>query len=237
MNDDRSRINVKSIITVAIAVVLFAIGCILIFGSDLLNNKKPETNNSDVDSGNLPDLESVRTTEYFYSIDEDDPFRYLPDFKNFSCVIDVFDYYIHTSSVRYKVSSYENKFRIENNDILKICDGEKLYIETPTYCITTDSEHFDLCEEAGIILFSELKSKIEENESEITISDDKKKIEVFIYDKENDVTEEYSVSTQNGAVISCDISNGSRLIKSYVLSDISVLNDRTVDEHIFDIDD
>lgn len=127
-----------------------------------------------------------------------------------------------------------DRFRIETAYKTVIFDGEKLYINEPTYTMTM-SGVFDIYSEIGITPLSYVKENATADNVMFKDSDNKKKITVIIHSDSTPTHTEYEISVENGLVLAERSYYLGEVYRSLVTDKIEIMEHIPPDDELFEI--
>lgn len=238
--DKKTLFSKKKIIITAALILLFLVFAGLFAGKIIGYFRSPSISDHDQLNGDgLPYLTgSPEYTVEFYESVSDDPFRYLSESENFSALITVKDSFNTTYTSVYSVTAYSGKFRIENNSVTVIYDGEVLYKKTPAYFIRENRDDYSLFTELGIPTLDYLGEHMRLTEDEtVKLEDDGIYLTVSFFDEDGEMTRQSVISKENGIAVYSKTLFGGAVRREIAINNIKVLTKGDINTDLFNLPD
>ncbi len=179
----------------------------------------------------LPDDSDV-TYQYLEDLSET-PLSYVVESDSYIREVILYQLYQdQTSSTTYTVTKYGEKYRIDADHALRICDGEQLYIRNGIHLLITDVSPY--YEEIGVASLADIRSMAENTEKydvKCAISDNQKIINVRITDESASLISDYEIALESG-IVRAERHYYAGLLYKVVMTESLVLTEE-MDESLF----
>lgn len=229
-------VDKKSVALLISGIILLIIGLFIISREIYKLNKDGNSISEIKTTENFQIINSSHVlSEYAFEIDPADPLSDIPVFSDYSCSVIISSNNRRNYASVYDILSYGNKFKITGSGRTIIYDGNILYIKSPKYEIKKIVNECSLEDQIGLCTLQSVKNVSKSGVASVSVSADKKYIKIDSYNDELDRYETYTVSSIDGAVLSCSINKDGVNIKSYSLMAIIPLKSEDIDEDTFRI--
>ena len=240
MNEENKKVLSKKnrLIIIFLSLIMLLAGLFLLVRNILKQkNADPSNDTSAQENTTIPEMNNA--AEYGsvgFEVLDNDPLKYITELKNFTATAVVSSTYNSIKdSVTYSVTSYNGKFRIENESKTVIYDGRKLSVKTPVYTTQTEEEKYSLYTELGSISLSDLKNKMNGAENDCTTELNGNDLLVS-FTENGVVREQFTLSADNGIIVSAQYFSDGQKTGECILKNITLLNENDLKPDIFHID-
>ncbi len=195
-----------SLIGIAILLLLAA----LIFGIKMAiqsYESKPGTDETSAEQpfSGIPEILTPEDSDVTYQYLADlshNPLSYVTEKDSYVREVIIYQLYQdQTGSTTYTITKHGEKYRIDADHALRICDGQRLYIRNGIHLLITDASSY--YEEIGVTSLADVKAMAEDREKYdvgCSISENQKIINVRITDTSASLISDFEISMESGIV-------------------------------------